>query len=57
MLNNFISSQRTLDVSLTPRIPQFTKAGLMEYIIELIVSEDDVSFPSYIAHLFNLPLF
>ena len=57
MLNNFISSQWTLNVSLMPHIPQFTKAGLMEYIIELIVSEDDVSFPSYIAHLFNLPLF
>jgi hypothetical protein len=28
----------------------------MEYIIELIVSEDEVSIPSYIAHLFNLPL-
>ena len=32
--------QQTLDASLTPKVPQFTKAGLMDYIVELIVSED-----------------
>ena len=33
--------QQTLDASLTPKVPQFTKAGLMDYIVELIVSEDE----------------
>lgn len=36
-------SQPTLDASLTPKIPVFTKAGLMDYIVELIVAEDEVS--------------
>jgi hypothetical protein len=36
--------QKTLDASLTPKIPEFTKTGLMDYIVELIVSEDEVSF-------------
>jgi hypothetical protein len=35
--------QATLDTSLTPKIPAFTKAGLMDYIVELIVAEDEVS--------------
>jgi hypothetical protein len=35
--------QATLDASLTPKIPAFTKAGLMDYIVELIVAEDEVS--------------
>jgi hypothetical protein len=33
--------QQTLDASLAPKVPQFTKAGLMDYIVELIVSEDE----------------
>jgi hypothetical protein len=36
-------SQKTLDASLTPKIPEFTKTSLMDYIVELIVSEDKVS--------------
>jgi hypothetical protein len=34
--------QQTLDGILVPKIPQFTKAGLVDYIIELIVAEDEV---------------
>jgi hypothetical protein len=34
--------QQTLDASLMPKIPEFTKSGLMDYIVELIVSEDKV---------------
>ncbi|KAG2758103.1 hypothetical protein P692DRAFT_20867005 [Suillus brevipes Sb2] len=33
--------QKTLDSSLTQKIPAFTKSGLMDYIIELIVCEDE----------------
>jgi hypothetical protein len=36
-------SQATLDGSLTPKIPAFSKSGLMDYIVELIVAEDEVS--------------
>lgn len=36
-------AQQTLDASLTAKIPEFTKTGLMDYIVELIVSEDEVS--------------
>ena len=36
------SSQTTLDASLVPKIPHYTKTGLLEHIIELIVSEDEV---------------
>lgn len=35
--------QRTLDGNLVPKPPVFTKGGLMDYILALIVSEDDVS--------------
>jgi hypothetical protein len=35
--------QQTLDASLMPKIPEFTKSGLMDYTIELIMSEDEVS--------------
>jgi hypothetical protein len=35
-------AQQTLDKSLAPKIPEFTKSGLMDYIVELIVSEDEV---------------
>jgi hypothetical protein len=44
----FICRQKTLDKNLAPRMPPFTKSGLTEYIIELIVSEDEVSF-SYLS--------
>jgi hypothetical protein len=33
--------QQTLDRSLVPKPPQFTKAGLTDYIVELIVAEDE----------------
>jgi hypothetical protein len=35
-------SQTTLDPSLVPKITQYTKTGLLEHIMELIVSEDEV---------------
>lgn len=35
-------NQTTLDGSLVPAPPQFSKSGLMDYIVELVVSEDDV---------------
>jgi hypothetical protein len=35
-------AQQTLDGSLATKIPEFTKSGLMDYIVELIVSEDEV---------------
>lgn len=36
--------QTTLDKSVVPqpRIPQFTSSGLLDYLVELVVSEDDV---------------
>ena len=34
--------QKTLDGVLVSRVPTFTKSGLADYIIELIVSEDEV---------------
>ncbi|KAG2080715.1 uncharacterized protein F5147DRAFT_522949, partial [Suillus discolor] len=40
-VRNSSEHQKTLDESLAPKIPQFTKAGLMDYIVELIVSEDE----------------
>lgn len=39
---NILFSQQVLDGVLQPKIPQFTKQGLLEYIIELIVCEDEV---------------
>ncbi|KAG1814441.1 uncharacterized protein BJ212DRAFT_1482172 [Suillus subaureus] len=35
--------EATLDASLPPKIPVFMKSGLMDYIVELIVAEDEVS--------------
>ena len=37
--------QGTLDriIVQEPRIPPFTTAGLLDYVVELIVSEDNVS--------------
>jgi hypothetical protein len=35
-------SLATLDTSLPPTIPVFMKSGLMDYIVELIVAEDEV---------------
>ncbi|KAG2114291.1 uncharacterized protein F5147DRAFT_770272 [Suillus discolor] len=40
-VRNSSEHQKTLDGSLAPKIPQFTKAGLMDYIVELIVSKDE----------------
>jgi len=39
------SAQATLDGVLVPKVPAFTKSGLMDYIVELIVSEDEVRPP------------
>ncbi|KAG1740644.1 hypothetical protein EDB19DRAFT_1828447 [Suillus lakei] len=39
--NPYSSRQSTLDGSLAPKAPMFTKAGLLEYIMELIVTEDE----------------
>jgi len=36
------TTQSTLDRSLVPKAPAFTKEGLLEYIMELIVTEDEV---------------
>jgi hypothetical protein len=35
--------QQMLDASLMAKIPQFTKTSLMDYIVKLIMSEDEVS--------------
>lgn len=35
-------AQQTLDRSLAPKVPEFTRSGLMDYIVELIVSKDEV---------------
>jgi hypothetical protein len=42
--NQFLSRQGTLDSAIVvqPRMPPFTTAGLLDYIIELVVSEDKV---------------
>jgi hypothetical protein len=40
-LGTIASSQQTLYGALGPKLPAFTKAGLLEYIIELIVVEDE----------------
>jgi hypothetical protein len=44
---SFSLSQTTLDgvVSTRPRVPQFTTAGLLDYIIELVVCKDKVRLP------------
>lgn len=36
--------QRTLDRALVPKPPQFSKSGLVDYIVELIIAEDEVLF-------------
>jgi len=40
------SEQTTLDNVLTPKVPAFTKSGLLDHIIELVVSEDEVCVPA-----------
>jgi hypothetical protein len=35
-------AQQMLDGSLAPKVPEFTKSGLMDYIVKLIVCEDKV---------------
>lgn len=45
------TTQSTLDKSLVPKAPVFTKEGLLEYIMELIVTEDEVHFEYYIFRL------
>ena len=43
-----LSRQGTLDgaVVAQPRVPPFTTAGLLDYIVELVVCEDEVRVPS-----------
>jgi hypothetical protein len=43
----YSESQGTLDSIVTkqPRAPPFSSAGLMDYLVELVVSEDDVRVP------------
>lgn len=38
----FICRQKTLSKNFAPQTPPFTKSGLTDYIIKLIVSEDEV---------------
>lgn len=42
--NSSSLTQTTLDsvIPTRPRIPQFTTAGLLDYIVELVVCEDEV---------------
>lgn len=54
LLKNNLYSQQTLDGSLVALPPKFTSAGLMDYIIELIVSEDDVRVYSDHNSIFSL---
>jgi hypothetical protein len=35
-------TQTTLDTNLVSKPPMFTKDGLLEYIMELVVTEDEV---------------
>jgi hypothetical protein len=44
--------QGTLDGTITkqPRVPPFTAAGLLDYIVELVVTEDNVRTSSYILY-------
>ncbi|KAG1816121.1 uncharacterized protein BJ212DRAFT_1481190 [Suillus subaureus] len=46
-----LSRQSTLDSSLALKAPMFTKAGLLEYIMELVVTEDEA------LQLINKPAF
>jgi hypothetical protein len=39
----YLYRQQVLDGNLVPKVPQYTKEGLLEYIVELIVSEDEAS--------------
>ena len=45
-IDHYVFRQQTLDGNLVPRVPPFTKLGLTDYIVELIVTEDEVSFSS-----------
>ena len=38
-----VLGQKTLDWHLVSHVPTFTKSGLTDYIIEMVVSEDEVS--------------
>jgi hypothetical protein len=40
----FNGGQQTLDCALVPKPPQFSKSGLVDYIVELIVAKDEVLF-------------
>ena len=46
-----LGEQGTLDgnVVVQPRVPPFTSAGLLDYIVELVVCEDEVCFPRFNA--------
>ena len=44
--DSYSLTQSTLDsvISTRPRIPQFTTGGLLDYVVELVVCEDEVRF-------------
>jgi len=46
-----LGEQGTLNgnVVVQPRVPPFTSAGLLDYIVELVVCEDEVCFPCFNA--------
>jgi hypothetical protein len=46
-----LGGQGTLDgnVVVQPRVPPFTSVGLLDYIVELVVCEDEVHFPCFNA--------
>jgi hypothetical protein len=39
----YLYRQQVLDGNLVPKVPQYMKEGLLEYIVKLIVSEDEAS--------------
>ena len=48
-IDHSVFRQQTLDGNLVPHVPPFTKSGLTDYIVELIVTEDEVSFSSMLS--------
>jgi len=53
-----IFRQQTLDSNLTPYVPPFTNSGLTDYLVELIVSEDEVHISKFNPCIYsNLDLF
>jgi hypothetical protein len=59
VLRGHFRRQQVLDgvFTVAPKIPQYTKAGLLEYIVELIVCEDEVSTKLFVNKLFHYQRF